>query len=216
MIMKTMPAAVLAILAALSVQAGDIALPKPRTEGGVPLADALSLRRTTRDFLPDQLSEQELSDLLWAANGYNRPAEKKRTAPTAVNRQEIDIYVLRADGAYRWDAEANILRQVGEADLRGLTGRMNAGEGNFALKAPVTMLFVADFERQGMQDRGIDALRYACVDSGFIGQNVYLHCAANGLGTVFLGSLAPDKLSTALGLPGTSVPLFAQTVGKPR
>lgn len=210
------PVAALAAVAAIALQAGDIALPAPKTEGGMPLGNALSLRRTVRDFQPAQLSGQELSDLLWAANGYNRPDIRKRTAPTAVNRQEIDIYVLRADGAYRWDSDANVLKQVVAEDLRGLTGRMNAGQENFAMKAPVALLYVADFKRQGMQDRGIDALRYACVDTGFIGQNVYLHCAANGLGTVFLGSLAPDKLSAALGLPETSVPLFAQTVGKPQ
>lgn len=196
--------------------AGDIKLPPPKTAGGMPLADALSARATIRDFSTEALTDQELSDLLWAANGYNRPDAKKRTAPTAINRQEIEIYVCRADGAYLWDADENILREVAPGqDLRGLTGRMNAGADNFALKAPVALVFVADFEKQRMQDRGLDALRYACVDTGFIGQNVYLHAAANGLGTVFLGSLAPEKISEALKLPKTSVPMFAQTVGKP-
>jgi len=193
-----------------------IALPQPRRYGGMSLADALSARRTVREFSPEPLTDHELSDLLWAANGFNRPDERKRTAPTAINRQEFDIYVLRADGAYFWDSEANALYEVSARDLRGCTGRMNAGDANFALQAPVALVFVADFARQGMSDRRYDAIRYACVDAGFIGQNVYLHAAANGLGSVFLGSLAPEKIGEALGLPKTSVAIFAQTVGKVR
>ena len=92
---------------------------------------------------------------------------------------------------------------------------MNAGADNFALAAPVTLVYVVDFKRQAMQDRPLDALKYAAVDCGFIGQNVYLHCAAVGLHTVYLGSLDAEALSKALHLPPTSVPLFAQTVGHP-
>lgn len=205
----------IASVAAVAAAGADISLPAPRTEGGMPLADALSARRTIRSFDASPLSDQELSDLLWAANGFNRPDERKRTAPSAVNRQEIDIYVLRADGVYLWDADANTLKQVSGSDLRGFTGMMAAGDANFTLKAPVTFLFVVDYVRQRMQNRGQDAFKYACVDAGFIGQNIYLHCAANGLGSVFLGSLDKAKLSEALKLPETSAPLFAQTVGKP-
>ena len=200
--------------AAVAASAADITLPAP-SRTTMPLGEALAARSTHRDFSTEQLSDQELSDLLWAANGFNRPAEKKRTAPTAINRQEIDLYVCRADGAYLWDAEANVLRQVSDKDLRGFTGRMGPN-GNFALVAPVALIYVIDYERQGMKSRPTDAFKYASVDCGFVGQNVYLHCAAAGLNTVFLGSLAPDKLSEALGLPTTRVPLFAQTVGKPK
>lgn len=205
----------IAAMTSLAGLAADIALPAPKTNGGMPLADALAARRTIRSFDTAPLTDQELSDLLWAASGINRPEEKKRTAPTAINRQEIDIYVLRADGAYLWDFASNTLKKAADADLRGFTGMMAAGDGNFALQAPVTLLFVVDYERQRMQNRERDAFKYACVDVGFIGQNIYLHCAANGLGTVFLGSISPAKLSEALKLPETSVPLFAQTVGKP-
>lgn len=191
----------------------DIELPPPSMSGGMPLADALAARATHREFSPEALTPQELSDLLWAANGINRPAESKRTAPTAINRQEIDLYVCLADGAYLYDAAANALRRVSGEDLRGFTGRMNAGAGNFALVAPVALVYVIDFQRQGMQDRQMDALRYAAVDCGFVGQNVYLHCAAHGLNTVFLGSLDPAAIGSALSLPVTSTPFFAQTVG---
>ena len=209
-------AAVLAQDAPAAAPAGqeEIALPAPR-RATMPLGEALAARATRRSFSSEPLTDQELSDLLWAANGYNRPAEKKRTAPTAVNRQEIDLYVCRADGAYLWDSEANTLKRVSPLDLRGFTGNMRAGDGNFALAAPVALLYVIDHERQRMRDRGRDELRYASVDCGFVGQNVYLHCAASGLSTVFLGSLQPGPIAEALGLPGTSEVLFAQTVGKP-
>ncbi len=211
---KTLVAASALILAlAGSVLAGDIQLPAPNKTGGKPLADALAARQTIRDFSTAPLTDQEISDLLWAANGFNRPDMKKRTAPTAINRQEIDLYVCRADGAYLWDSEANVLKQVSDKDLRGLTGRMNMGDKNFALIAPVAIILVVDFERQKMQDRPQDALRYACVDCGFIGQNIYLHAASAGLGTVFLGSLKPQELSAGLGLSAKRVPMFAQTVG---
>ena len=212
--MKTTPL-LLAALALLSASAfaAEIQLPEPSRDA-LPLGDALAARATHRDFSTAPLSDQELSDLLWAANGYNRPGEKKRTAPTAINRQEIDLYVCRADGAWLWDAGENVLRQVSADDLRGFTGRMNAGADNFALAAPVALVYVIDYARQGMQDRPADAFKYASVDCGFVGQNVYLHCAAAGLNTVFLGSLRPDEIAKALGLPETRVPLFAQTVGK--
>ena len=191
----------------------SIPLPPP-SKDAMTLGAALEKRATAREFAPRELSEQELSDLLWAANGFNRPDAKKRTAPTAMNRQEIDLYLLRRDGAWLWDADGNRLQRVSGADLRGLTGRSGAGADNFALAAPLTLLYVVDYKRQKMQSRPQDAFKYACVDIGFIGQNVYLHCAAAGLNTVFLGSLKPDELAKALALPETSVPIFAQTIGK--
>ena len=189
-----------------------IVLPEPK-RAAMPLGEALEKRATNRAFSSAPLSDQELSDLLWAANGYNRPEEKKRTAPTAMNRQEIDLYVLRADGAFLWDAAENALVRVCDDDLRGLTGR--PGPANFALAAPVALVYAVDYERQRMKDRPADALKYGYVDCGFVGQNVYLHCAASGLSTVFLGSLQHDAVAKALKLPETVKPVFAQTVGKP-
>ena len=207
---KTAAALLLTLLAA-AAGAADVSLPEPARDA-MPLGEALGARATHREFSSAALTDQELSDLLWAANGYNRPNMRKRTAPTAINRQEIDLYVCRPDGAYLWDSDANVLRQVSTNDLRGLTGR--PGPNNFALAADVALVYVVDYQRQRMQDRPQDAFKYASVDCGFIGQNVYLHAAAAGLHTVFLGSLDPAKLSEALGLPAHRVPLFAQTVGK--
>lgn len=207
-------ATLLLLAAAAAAPAGETALPPP-TRATMPLGDALSARATHREFSTEPLTPQELSDLLWAADGYNRPDDKKRTAPTAVNRQEIDLYVCLADGAYLWDPASNALSKVCGDDLRGFTGRMNAGPENFALAAPVALVYVIDYERQGMQARPADAFKYASVDCGFVGQNVYLHCAATGLHTVFLGMIDAGRLSQALSLPPTKVPLFAQTVGHP-
>ena len=208
---KTTP--ILASILVSTVAMADIALPPP-VRDAKPLGEALAERATYRDFSPEALSDQELSDLLWAANGFNRPDVKKRTAPTAINRQEIDLYVCRADGAYLWNAGSNTLSKVCDADLRGFTGRMG-DKGNFALVAPVAIVYVIDFARQGMQGRPQDALKYASVDCGFVGQNVYLHCAAAGLNTVFLGMIDAERIAKALSLPSTKVPMFAQTVGKP-
>ena len=108
--MKTTLASAIALVSAVAI-AADIKLPDPVRTGGKPLNEALAARQTNRDFSTAPLTDQELSDLLWAANGFNRPDQKKRTAPTAVNRQEVDIYVCRADGAYFWDSEANVLKQ---------------------------------------------------------------------------------------------------------
>ncbi len=211
--MNKIALATTAMFVSAAAIAGDIQLPAPAKTGGKPLNEALAARQTVREFSTSPLTDQELSDLLWAANGYNRPDAKKRTAPTAMNRQEIDLYVCRADGAYLWDSDANVLRQVTDKDLRGFTGRMDQGDKNFALTAPVAIVYVIDFERQKMQSRPQDAFKYACVDCGFIGQNIYLHASSSGLGTVFLGMIKPQELSAALGLPEKRVPLFAQTVG---
>ena len=209
--MKTTLASAIALVSAVAL-AADIKLPDPVRTGGKPLNEALAARQTNRDFSTAPLTDQELSDLLWAANGFNRPDQKKRTAPTAVNRQEVDIYVCRADGAYFWDSEANVLKQVTDKDLRGFTGRMGSPE-NFALVAPIALVYVIDYERQGMQQRPQDAFKYASVDCGFIGQNVYLHAASTGLHTVFFGMINPKELSAGLGLSEKRVPLFGQTVG---
>ena len=187
-------------------------LPPPQRDE-MPLGEALAKRRTDREFSTEELTAQELSDLLWAASGFNRRDERKLTAPTAINRQEIDIYVCRRDGAYLWKPFENDLKRVSEKDLRGLTGRRGANR-NFALDADIALVYVVDWERQKMQDRPDDAKKYAHVDCGFIGQNVYLHCAAAGLRTVFLGSLDPAAIAAELGLPETRTPVFAQTVGK--
>lgn len=187
----------------------DIALPAPRTEGGRPLMQVLKDRQSSRSFSSRALPDEVLSDLLWAAFGINRPDSGKRTAPSARNWQEIEVYAVMEGGAYLYDAAANRLRPVVEGDLRGLTGVQD-----FVGTAPLNLVFVADTTKM----RGAapaDQTRYAWADAGFISQNVYLYCASEGLATVVRGLVDRNALAQALGLPEHKKVILAQTVGYP-
>ena len=182
-----------------------VALPTPQTSGGRPLMQVLKERKSVRDFGPEPLSRQTISNLLWAAWGVNRE-DGRRTAPSASNRQEIDVYVVMADGAYLYDAQANALKLMAPADLRKL-----AGTQAYAAGAPVNLIYVADTAKLG----GDDAARLATAnaDTGFIAQNVYLFCASEGLGTVVRGSVNRDDLGKALNLRVGQRITLAQSVG---
>ena len=182
-----------------------IQLPKPQMTAGMPLMQALAERRTTRAFLDKPMPQQTLSNLLWAAFGVNRPREVKpglgRTAPSAMNKQEIEIDVVLASGVYVYDAEASLLRPVAGGDVRAKMGAPPAG------LAAVTLVYVA----QANPD-------YAQVDAGFIGQNVYLFAASEGLNAWFYalhGQQDAADVAAALKLPAGKRPLYAQSVGYP-
>jgi SagB-type dehydrogenase family enzyme len=186
-----------------------IVLPPPQTSGGKPLMQALSERRSTREFSRQALPAQTLSNLLWAAAGVNRTGEGKRTAPSARNWQEIDIYVTTADGAYRYDPVAHALRLTVARDVRALTGVQD-----FPAQAPVNLVYVANLQR--MSDAAQEQQEfYAATDTGFIAQNVYLYCASEGLATVVRGSVDRDALAKALGLAAHERITLAQSVGYP-
>ncbi len=187
-----------------------IQLPAPQTTGGKPLMEVLKARSTSRDFSSTPIPQQELSNLLWAANGINRPDSGKRTAPTAMNRQEIDIYVVMADGAYLWDAKANALTLVGSGDLRDSTGSQD-----FVKVAPLDLVFVADYAKMGERGKQMHEL-YSWVDTGYISQNVYLYCANAGLITVVRGMVDREAAAKALGLRPDQHVVLAQTVGYPK
>lgn len=196
--------AVLGIGAYLAVtftaSAADIELPAPQTSGGMSLMDALANRKSTREFDPEKrLSEQQLSDLLWAACGFNR--EDKLTVPTALNRQELSLYVIMAEGAYFYDNKANKLVLVTDEDIRLL-----AGKQEFAQKAPLNIAIVSDMEKMPNDI-------FAGTDAGAVMQNIYLWCAANGVGTVTRGSFDADALSKALRLDANKRIILVQTVG---
>ncbi len=184
-----------------------IQLPAPRADGGKPLMQALQMRSTSRGFAPDQLPPQVLSDLLWAAYGINRPESAKRTVPSASNCQEMDIYVSMAGGLYLYDAKANRLAPVSNEDIRALTGKQP-----FVKTAPVNLILVANYSRMGKYSPE-DKERYSHTDAGFIGQNVYLFCASEGLATVFRASIDRPALAKAMKLREDQKILFSQTVG---
>jgi len=195
--------------AGTGAEPADISLPRPRMEGGKPLLQALKERCSTRAFSPRALPPQVLSDLLWAANGINRPDSGKRTAPTARNWQELDVYVFLESGAYLYDAKANRLKAVAAGDLRKLTGMQD-----FVEIAPVNLVYVADPARmEGAKPD--DQATYAAIDTGFISQNVYLFCASEGLATVVRGTVDRAGLSKAINLPEGRKIIVAQTVGYP-
>jgi SagB-type dehydrogenase family enzyme len=184
-------------------------LPKPRTTGGRPLMEVLSDRKSTREFSKKEIPLQVLSDILWAAWGVNRPESGKRTAPSAVNWQEIDIYVASAKGLYVYDAFDHSLKQVLSEDIRGVTGMQD-----FVKDAPVNLIFVADYSRMGNRPQK-DKDFYSAADAGFISQNVYLFCASEGLGTVVRGAVDRDKLAKKMKLLSEQKIILAQSVGYP-
>ena len=187
-----------------------VSLPEPQTDGGKPLMQTLKARNTSREIKPDKLPLQVLSNLLWAAFGINRPESGKRTAPSAMNWQEIDIYVALADGLYVYDAKAQGLNPVLAADVRGATGTQD-----FVKDAPVNLVYVADLAKTGDASDESQNL-YTAVDTGVIVQNVYLFCSSEGLGTVVRGSVDRAALAKLMKLRTNQRIVVAQTVGYPK
>ena len=207
----------LALLSAASVAATGVAaatevkimqLPPARTSGGKPLTEALKLRRSTREYSNRSLDPQVLSDLLWSAFGTNRPSGD-RTAPYWRHIMVIDVYAVMANGTWLYDPKLHALVGHLEDDLRAKTGLQD-----FVGTAPLNLVYVAHGER--MQDVSAEDQRlYASVDACFIGQNVYLFCASEGLATVFRGSVDQKALAEAMRLGTGQFVTFAQTVGYP-
>ena len=202
---------ILAIGAAvgLAQTGGPRVLPKPQTDGGRPLMQVLKDRKSSRTFSARKLPPQVLSNLLWAAFGVNRPQSGKRTAPSAVNWQEIDIYVATADGLHLFDAKAHELKPILAEDIRAMTGLQP-----FVKDAPVNLIYVADLARMGGASEA-DKTFYSAADTGFISQNVYLFCASEGLATVVRGLVDRPALSRKMGLRPDQKITLAQTVGYP-
>jgi nitroreductase len=196
------------LLFSLPVPAADpIQLPSPRMEGGKPLMQALKDRMTTRAFGEGKLPAQTLSNLLWAAFGVNRP-DGRRTAPSAKNWQEIDIYVLSADGLFLWDPKQNLLNPIVDKDVRAL-----AGTQAFVKEASVNLVYVADYSKVG---GGADKDLWVGADTGFISQNVYLFCASEGLATVVRAGIDKDALAIEMKLKPDQKIILAQSVGFPK
>lgn len=168
-------------------------LPAPDMTGGKPLMQTLKERHTARVFGTKEINDRTLSDLLWAAWGVNRPDSGKRTVPTAMNRQNIDVYVLKADGAWRYDGQKHVLEQVVSEDLRAAADK----------NAPVTLLYVAD-------ESPVSGMH-----AGSIYQNVGLFCASEGLNNVVRRSFDRETLNRALGLDNGRQALAAQSIGWP-
>jgi nitroreductase len=193
----------------LSAQDMARALPPPRTVGGKPLFEALKLRRSIREYSDRPLPDQVLSDLLWAAFGINRPSGD-RTAPYWRHIMVIDVYAAMADGVWLYEPKRHALLPHLRTDIRAQTGLQD-----FVGSVPLNLVYVAHGEH--MRDvSASDRRLYASVDTGFIGQNVYLFCASEGLASVFRGAVDYDKLNRTMQLGTDQFVTFAQTVGYPR
>lgn len=191
-----------------ALYAQNIKLPTPNKSGGKPLMTVLNERKSSRDFSEKIFPNQQLSNLLWAAWGYNRA--DKRTAPSSQNKQEMDIYVALASGCYLYDARKNELVLVVKQDLREKTGKQD-----FVKKAPVNIIFVADKRKMAQQDEQ-SMLQTAYINTGFISQNIYLYCASEGLATVIRAWVDKAALALAMKLHDQQEIIVCQTVGYPK
>lgn len=198
-----------AMASGLAQETGTIKLPPPETAGGMPLMQALKARHSTREVSGKPLPAQVLANLLWAANGVNRPHMGQRTAPSAHDWREIDAYVTTADGAYRYDPPTHTLIKVAAGDLRHL-----AGVQDFVATVPLNLVYVADLNRMSGASAD-DKAFYSATDAGFVAQNVYLYCASAGLAVVVRGLVDREALGAALGLTKHQRIILAQTVGYP-
>jgi hypothetical protein len=199
-------------LSVLSQDAKVIKLPQPQTDGGKPLMQVLKARQTSREFGPEtKLPLQILSNLLWAADGVNRP-DGMRTAPSAVNWQNMDIYAATADGLYLYDAPQHALKVLVSDDVRGATGQQN-----FVKTVPLNLVYVADLSK-GNTGRGANPNTevWPTAEAGFISQNVYLYCASEGLATVVRGMFDREALGKVLNLRPDQKIILTQSVGYPK
>ena len=182
-------------------------LPSPSLSGGMPLISALACRQSLREFAPDPLPEQTLSDLLWAAGGINRHTVGGRTAPSAMNAQEVLLYVAMPQGLYLYEPAEHVLRLTVASDVRRVTGNQD-----FVDTAPLDLVFAADHSRMKLVPAAQRGL-YAFATAGAMAQNVYLYCASAGLATVLRAWFDRDALSRAIGLGADHQLLLSQTVG---
>lgn len=186
-----------------------VQLLEPQMDAGRPLMQVLKDRSSSRTFSTEKLPKQVLSNMLWAAFGVNRPDAGNRTAPSAMNWQEIDIYVATADGLYLYDAKTHALKPVLAEDIRALTGGQP-----FVREVPVNLVYVADFSRISKAEDD-DKVFYSAADTGFISQNVYLYCASEGLATVVRGLVDRSALAKTMRLRPDQRVILAQSVGYP-
>jgi nitroreductase len=188
-------------------------LPTPRLQGGLTLEAALKKRHSTREFLPEALTVEQVSAVLWAGFGVNRPGSWGRTAPSAYDSKEIVVYAVLADGAWRYDAREHRLLRMRSGDLRALTGTQE-----FAASAPLNLVYVIESDRL-QQAPELDAEEQgllAGADVGCIVENIYLYCTGAGLATVVRGQIDRPALSAALGLRPNQRVALAQSVGLAR
>jgi SagB-type dehydrogenase family enzyme len=198
------------VLLTFAEELKPIQLLKPQVDKGRPLMQVLKDRSSSRSLSKEKLPMQVLSNLLWAGFGVNRTDTGKRTAPSAMNRQEIDIYVATADGLYLYDAKAHMLNPILSEDIRAMTGTQE-----YVKDAAINLIYVADYSKMGTSTKE-DKDIYSSADTGFISENVYLYCASEGLATVVRGSIDRQALAKVMKLRPDQKIILAQSVGYPK
>jgi SagB-type dehydrogenase family enzyme len=204
------------ISTSIAADLAPIKLPPPDMKGGKPLMQCLKDRKTDRSFSTKKLPVEVLSNLLWAASGVNRPDSGKRTAPTAVNWQEIDIYVAMEEGLYLYKAKTHTLDPMLKNDLRKQTTTFLQTSRLSVAGAPLQLIYVADFARIGFGADEVDRIFYSATDTGFIAQNVYLYCASEGLATGVRGMVDKEALAKDMQLRDRQKIMLVQAVGYPQ
>ncbi len=194
--------------------AQDIKLVKPDKSGGIPLMQALNNRTSSREYDNRKLTDEQLSGLLWAAWGINRPEEGKHTAPSSNNKQEMQVYVSLESGLYLYVPESHLLKQIHNRDIRKSTGKQD-----FVEIAAVNLVFVSDLIKAGVtnpEKAGPEALNSSAINTGFMAQNVYLYCASEKLACVVRGWMDTPELAKAMELAPHQRIIVSQTVGYPK
>lgn len=192
-------------IAACAQNTKEIKLPAPKQTGGMPLMEALANRQSSREFSSKELTNQQLSDLLWAMWGINRTGGQ-RTAPSARNFQEMELFVVKTDGVFKYNAQKNSLELVKAGDNRKI-----AGMQDFAQNAPLNILLIANTAKIGNDE--IQNQLTASIDAGFIAQNAYLYCASEKLNCVVRMMIDKDEIRKVLGLDKTWFPIAGLTIG---
>ncbi|PKN20091.1 MAG: nitroreductase [Deltaproteobacteria bacterium HGW-Deltaproteobacteria-6] len=198
----------------LAAEFAAIKLPPPDMKGGKPLMQCLKDRKTDRSFSTKKLPVEVLSNLLWAAAGISRP-DGRRTAPSAKNWQEVNVYVAMAEGLYLYNAKTHSLDPVLKADLRKETTHFLQPSRSDIEAAPLQLIYVADYSKMTIATSDENKLLYSGADSAFIAQNVYLYCASEGLATGIRALLDKTGLAKDMKLRSQQKVVFVQAVGYP-
>lgn len=207
--MKKLILSLLAAGAVCGAVADDVILPAPDTERGLPLMQAMAQRRSVRSFADRDLTDRDLSDLLWATMGQNRP-DGKRTAPSCRDFREIRLFVFTRDGVGEYIPATHTIRHLVDGDHRALVASGQA----FAATAPVCLVMAADMTKFGNTDER--SLMMAAVDAGIVSENASVACAGRGLATVPRATMDAAAITSLLNLPATCLPIMNNPVGYPQ
>ena len=199
----------------MNVANKTVKLPEPRKDLLFPLMEALQLRRTKRKWLQENLSLQEISNLLWCACGINQEETKKskakRTSPSATNAQIISLYIIIDSGIYKYDEKNHQLITIFEKDIR-----KHLGTQKMMKSAPLGIVFVSDYSKMKTYMKGDPNKQWfvSGTECGCISQNIYLYCAATNLNTALLGLVNREELHNIMDLQEHEKVVYTQAVGK--